>query len=56
MFAVLAAIAFAIGAVFQAVNGPDLDHNWPFWFLLGLVFWVLEGVALPALPRRRERG
>lgn len=52
MFAILAALAFGIGVVMQAVNGPDLGHNYPFWLLAGLTCWTIA-VAWPALPVRR---
>jgi hypothetical protein len=41
---ILAAIAFAFGAGFQAFNGPDLDSAgaWPFWLLLGLTLVAFE--------------
>lgn len=52
MFALLAALAFGIGAVLQAVNGPDVGHNYPFWLLAGLACWALAGVAFPTFKRQ----
>ena len=38
MLTLAAAAAFLLGAIFQAVNGPDLNAAgaWPFWLLVGL--------------------
>jgi hypothetical protein len=54
----IAAVAFLIGAIFQAVNGPDLDAAaaWPFWFLAGLCAWALEAVIGDRVGLGRRRG
>jgi thiamine monophosphate kinase len=54
----IAAVAFLIGAIFQAVNGPDLDAAgaWPFWFLVGLCAWALEAVIGDRVGLGRRRG
>jgi hypothetical protein len=52
----LAALAFAISAILQAVNGPDLDgaSAWPFWLFVGLCLMCAEGPARAALASRRR--
>ena len=56
MFALAAAILFLLGAIFEAVNGPDLDHNPLFWLLAGLAAWAFEAVFSGGvtLPTRRN--
>ena len=58
MFMLIAAVAFLIGAIFQAVNGPDLDAAaaWPFWFLVGLCAWAFEAVIGDRVSLGRRRG
>jgi hypothetical protein len=59
MLTLLAAAAFLLGAIFQAVNGPDLDAAgaWPFWLLVGLCAYAFQAVlgAGLSLPTRRRR-
>lgn len=57
MFAILAGILFLIGAILQAVNGPDLDVNWMFWLLAGfsaLAFHYAWSVAPRSLLDRQR--
>jgi hypothetical protein len=50
----LAFLAFLIGAILSAVNGPDLGHNPWFWLLVGLAALCLEAaIAVPWPTRRR---
>jgi cell shape-determining protein MreD len=51
----LAALAFAIAATLQAINGPDLDKAaaWPFWLFVGLCLWCIEGPARTYIGSRR---
>jgi hypothetical protein len=42
VLAFLAGVTFGIGAIFQVVNGPDLDKAAAF------VFWLLVGLCLAA--------
>jgi len=53
MLALLGAVAFLLGAIFQAFNGPDLDSSaaWPFWLLVGLMFCALHSAYAVAAPR-----
>jgi hypothetical protein len=44
----LAFLAFAIGAIIEAVNADDLGHAPWFWLLTGLACWALGGVLTPA--------
>jgi hypothetical protein len=50
-----AALAFAIAATLQAINGPDIGKAgaWPFWLFVGLCLMCAEGPARAALSRRR---
>ena len=54
MFAVLAAFSFTLGAIFQAISGPNLDTAgaWPFWLLTGLALTALHAAPIPTLNRR----
>jgi hypothetical protein len=51
-----AALAFAIAAILQAVNGPDLDSPaaWPFWLFVGLCLAYGEGPVRTAFVSRRR--
>lgn len=55
MFAILAAFSFTLGAIFQAINGPDLDTAtaWPFWLLVGLALLALTTVPIPTIRVKR---
>jgi ABC-type branched-subunit amino acid transport system permease subunit len=59
MLTLAAAAAFLLGAIFQAVNGPDLTKAtaWPFWLFVGLCAWAFQAVlgAGLSLPTRRRR-
>jgi hypothetical protein len=56
MFALVAAIAFLLGAIFEAVNGPNLDHNPMFWLLAGLSAWAFEAVIGDRVGLGHRRG
>lgn len=51
----LAALAFAIAATLQAINGPNLDHPaaWPFWLFVGACLYCAEGPARSYIHQRR---
>lgn len=53
MFAILAAFSFTLGAIFQAINGPDLDTARPFWLLVGLALLALTTVPIPTIRVKR---
>ena len=55
MFALAAAILFLLGAIFEAINGPDLNRNPMFWLLAGLAAWAFEAVAGDRLALSRRR-
>ena len=53
MFALIAAIAFAIGAIVDLVHNHDALSTSTFWVLVGLCFWALHFAYTVALPARR---
>ena len=43
LFRILGAASFIIG-IFAAHGSDLLNFGWPSWGLLGLTFWILDGV------------
>lgn len=45
LFRLLGAASFIIG-IFAAHGSDLLQFGWPSWELLGLTFWILDGVLV----------